>query len=292
VQNRAMPATVDAVRVVRTVAELRALRAALLEPVGFVATMGALHGGHETLVRRARQECTTVAASIFVNPLQFAPGEDFEKYPRTFAVDVERLAAWGTDVVFAPSTDEMYPPQMECAVEPGPLAAFFEGTKRPGHFRGVATVVLKLFEIVAPQRAYFGWKDAQQLAVVRRMAADFNLPVQVVACPTVREPDGLAMSSRNAYLSDGERAAAPNLQRALRGLAAALSVRGAGLSPALRAAEAMLPPLRLDYLAIVDPEKFVPLDELPPSGPLLAIGAAFAGSTRLIDNAEVRSALA
>jgi len=287
-----MPPASSVASVVRSIGELRAARGAASGPVGLVATMGALHGGHESLVRRARRECGTVVASLFVNPLQFAPGEDFEKYPRPFADDVEQLEAWGTDVIFAPSTEEMCPPQMQCAVDPGAPARFFEGDKRPGHFRGVATVVLKLFEIIEPQRAYFGQKDAQQLAVVKRMNADFNTSVQIVSCPTVRESDGLAMSSRNAYLSVDERAAAPNLHRALRRVAAALGVPGAALASTLRFAEDMLPPLRLDYLAVVDPENFLPLEDLPPNGPVLAIGAAFAGSTRLIDNVEVRPALA
>jgi len=228
--------------------------------VAFVPTMGALHGGHESLVRRARRECGTVVASLFVNPLQFAPGEDFEKYPRPFADDVEQLEAWGTDVIFAPSTEEMCPPQMQCAVDPGAPARFFEGDKRPGHFRGVATVVLKLFEIIEPQRAYFGQKDAQQLAVVKRMNADFNTSVQIVSCPTVRESDGLAMSSRNSYLSPDERTAAPLLHRALKAGQNAI-VHGIhdtrAVEELMRKAAAGNAAAAVDYLVVVDPLTFL-----------------------------------
>src|SRR5450755_3489193 len=177
-------------RVVRTEADLRDARAALATPVGFVPTMGALHAGHVSLVSRARGECASVVASIYVNPLQFGAGEDLGRYPRTFDADKTVLRASGVDVLFAPDDAVMYPPGSNATIDPGPVADHLEGERRPGHFRGVATVVRKLFDLIAPQRAYFGQKDAQQLAVVRAMTAALDLPVEIVGCPIVREADG------------------------------------------------------------------------------------------------------
>lgn len=289
VRKRAVRRNAD-VRVCRTIAELRAARAALPSPVGFVATMGALHAGHESLVARAKAECASTVASIYVNPLQFGVGEDLSRYPRPFDDDVAILERHGVDVLFAPDDATMYPPgDGEAAtVDPGEVASHLEGKSRPGHFRGVATVVRKLFELVAPDRAYFGQKDAQQLAVVRRMVDAFELPVTVVACPIVREADGLALSSRNRYLSPEVRRDAVNLSRALASIADAAAAGETKTSTMLRAASALLRPLREDYLAVVDPELFVPLETLSRGKPYLAVGAAYCGTTRLIDNMELR----
>jgi pantoate--beta-alanine ligase len=273
----------------RTVAELRARRAALISPVGLVPTMGALHAGHESLAERARAECTSVIASIFVNPLQFGPNEDFADYPRTFDADCALLERHGVDIVFAPADSDMYPQGSQVTVDPGALALHLEGERRPDHFRGVTTVVLKLFNITAPDRAYFGRKDAQQLAVVLRMTADLNLPVEIVACATVRGSDGIALSSRNKYLNDTERRDAAGLSRALRRIVEAVEYQGADLGAALRAGEAELGSLRIDYLAVVDAAQFVPLETLPSNANLLVVGAAYCGAVRLIDNMELRS---
>jgi len=251
--------------------------------------MGALHAGHESLVARARAECASVVVSLFVNPLQFAPSEDFERYPRTPEADSARLERHGADILFAPGKSEMFPPNAQFAVVPGAVAASLEGQRRPHFFGGVATVVLKLFNIIRPERAYFGQKDAQQLAVVRRMVIDLDLPIEIVACATVREDDGLALSSRNAYLKPQERSEAGRLFRALQLVAQRLSRGQRDVSAALREAEAVLPPLKLDYLAVVDPARFEPLTEAPAGAALLAVGAAFAGATRLIDNLEFKT---
>ena len=251
--------------------------------------MGALHAGHASLIARARAECASVVASLYVNPLQFGPSEDLARYPRPFDADAAMLERLGTDVLFAPSDDVMYPPGAQTTVDPGLIAAHLEGERRPGHFRGVATVVLKLFNLVAPQRAYFGQKDAQQLAVVRQMTADFDLPVQIVGCPIVREDDGLALSSRNAYLSSQERRDAVKLSIALQSIAQAL-VDGQSDIPRLIAdATALLAPLRSDYIAVVDPRSFEPLVTAPALSDLLVAGAAYCGATRLIDNVGVRT---
>src|SRR5688572_5449046 len=202
-------------RVLHTVSEFRAVRRATQDPLGLVPTMGALHEGHLSLARRARQECASVAMSIFVSPAQFGPHEDLSRYPRPIERDLQLAQEAGVDLVFNPSVEEVYPPGFGSYVEVGEVARRWEGEHRPGHFRGVATVVTKLFTIVAPQRAYFGQKDFQQLAVVRRLAADFNLPVEVVGCETVREPDGLALSSRNVYLTEEQRPYAIALHAAL-----------------------------------------------------------------------------
>jgi pantoate--beta-alanine ligase len=275
--------------VTRTVAAARsacdAARAAG-HSVGFVPTMGALHAGHESLVRRARVECEHVVVSVFVNPLQFGPSEDLASYPRDEEGDRRALEALGADVVFLPSVEEMEPAcPPEVMVDPGPLAERLEGASRPGHFRGVATVVTKLFNIMGPCRAYFGEKDAQQLAVVRRLVRDLMLPVEIVACSTVREPDGLAMSSRNAYLSPQQREGAVCLFRALSGAAA--MVRG-GERESAKLIAVMLREIRataaarLDYAAVVDEETFEEIREIV--RPARGLVAVRFGRARLIDN--------
>jgi pantoate--beta-alanine ligase len=260
------------------------------ETVGFVPTMGALHGGHVSLVARAREECGAVAASIFVNPLQFGPHEDLAAYPRDLDGDLARFERSGVDLVFAPKQDQMYPTgHPEVTVDPGPLGDRLEGTSRPGHFRGVCTVVAKLFGLVGPCRAYFGEKDAQQVLVLRRMVRDLDLPVEVVGCPTVREPDGLAMSSRNAFLSAEDRQAATSLYEAL-ARAAWLVEGGERDSGALKAEMAkrigMESAARIDYVAVVDEDTFEEVDKV--RGPTRALVAARFGSTRLIDNVPLR----
>jgi pantoate--beta-alanine ligase len=277
------------VRVVRSVADLRFARADLAAPVGFVATMGALHAGHGSLVARARAECASVVASVYVNPMQFGPSEDLALYPRTFDADAAMLERLGVDILFAPADDVMYPPGAQVTVDPGPLAAALEGERRPGHFRGVATVVLKLFNLVTPHRAYFGQKDAQQLAVIRQMTADFDLPIQIAGCPIVREADGLALSSRNAYLDTQQRRDAANLSLALHGVARSLVAGDADVAMMTAAAMEVLAPLRPDYIAVVDPRAFVPLVTATAASDLLVVGAAFCGATRLIDNVAVRT---
>lgn len=274
---------------VATIAELRRARAALPGPVGFVATMGALHAGHTSLVERARSECASVVASIFVNPLQFAPHEDFDRYPRAPQADAALLERAGVDVLFTPERDEMYPAGTQFVVTPGALATHLEGERRPGFFTGVATVVLKLFNVVSPDAAYFGQKDAQQLAVVTRMVADLDLPTRIVPCPTVREADGLALSSRNSYLSASERRNATRLYAALSEIADALGAGARDVTRLLAQAEAGLSPLKRDYLAVVDPAVFEPLQIAPARADLLVVGAAFDGATRLIDNVKVQT---
>jgi pantoate--beta-alanine ligase len=228
--------------------------------------MGALHAGHRALLRRARAECDEVVMSLFVNPAQFGPGEDFDRYPRDEARDRVIAAAEGVDRVFAPTVAEMYPDGFSTTVSVGALGTVFEGAYRPGHFDGVATVVLKLFAAVRPDAAYFGEKDAQQLAVIRRMTADLGLGVEIRAVETVREDDGLALSSRNAYLSPDERRRAPSLHRAL------------------AARDADLVEGDVDYVAVVDPDTFAEVDPRPGA---LVIGAARFGSTRLIDTIRI-----
>jgi pantoate--beta-alanine ligase len=248
--------------------------------VGLVPTMGALHAGHVSLVRRARGECDRTAVSIFVNPLQFTPGEDFERYPRRLDADLEVLRAEGVDAAYLPAVETMYPPGATTRVRVAELDEVLEGACRPGHFEGVATVVLKLFEAARPHRAYFGQKDAQQAVVVTRLARDLDTGVEVVVCPTVREPDGLALSSRNAYLNADERRAALCLVRALR---AADERYEAGerdplpLRAAMHEVLAAEPLARVDYAEVVDESTF-----LPPGA--LAVLAVRIGATRLIDN--------
>lgn len=254
--------------------------------VGFVPTMGAFHDGHVSLMRRARDERDAVVVSIFVNPLQFGPGEDLSRYPRDEQRDLSMAGELGVDVVFAPTVEEMYPAgEPAVSVDPGPLGDRLEGAVRPGHFRGVATVVAKLFEVVGPSTAYFGEKDAQQLAVIRHMVRDLSFPIDLVGCPTVRELDGLAMSSRNAYLSPVQREAAGCLFLALS--EAAEMARG-GERDAARLVAAMAreigatPEARIDYAAVVDEERFEEVGTI--SGPARALVAAKFGETHLIDN--------
>ncbi len=247
--------------------------------------MGALHAGHMSLVDRARRENPIVAASIFVNPLQFGPNEDLAKYPRTFADDCAQLERAGVDLLFAPTPDEMYAESATTTVDPGPVATRLDGASRPGHFIGVATVVAKLFHIIQPDRAYFGQKDAAQLAVLRQMARALNFPLELIACPIVRDDDGLALSSRNRYLSPEERAQALILPRTLDGIAQRIAAGERNAAVLLAAGQAFLqqqPQAVLDYLVIVDPNSLLPVPEAVP-GSLIAI-AARVGTTRLIDN--------
>lgn len=247
--------------------------------------MGALHAGHERLIQSARTECDTVAVSIFVNPLQFAPNEDYSRYPRTLPEDLKICERNGVDVVFAPTVDEMYPSPQITFVEVGRLAEHLCGKFRPGHFRGVATVVLKLLNIVQPHRAYFGEKDLQQLTIIRRMVSDFNLPVTIVGVPIVREADGLALSSRNKYLNPDERKAAPTLYRALQEAAARIQAGEKDVAKIQSAAVALLaasPLIRGEYFEVVDPSELQPLAVI--NGPVRIAAAVWIGSTRLIDN--------
>jgi pantoate--beta-alanine ligase len=269
--------------------ELRERRAALRGLVGLVPTMGALHRGHAALVEQARGECAHVIVSVFVNPLQFGPNEDFARYPRRMDEDRLLLERLGVDLLFAPETAEMFPHPLDIVVEPNALGQYFEGQRRPGHFRGVATIVLKLLNAVLPERAYFGEKDAQQLAIIKRMVADLDVPVDVRACPTVRESDGLALSSRNVYLSGAERRAAPNLAAALGEIVTRIAAGESDITGVIELGRQRLAPLREDYLGVVDPAQFQPLQTAPPGASLLAIGAAYAGTTRLIDNLTVQT---
>jgi pantoate--beta-alanine ligase len=272
---------------VHTRADLAAARGALTGTVAVVMTMGALHEGHRELMRTARAQADHVLATIFVNPLQFGPHEDFDRYPRTLGTDLEACRAERVDLVFAPDRDEMYPggsPLVRVAA--GPLGEILEGTSRPGHFDGVLTVVCKLFLLTRADLAFFGEKDYQQLTLIKRMAADLEIPVEVRGVPTVREPDGLALSSRNRYLTDDQRRAALALSRALREGAAqadadsALSVAGKILSESTGADGAGL---AVDYLALTDPA----LGPTPAHGPARLLVAARVGVTRLIDNIPV-----
>ena len=241
------------------------------------------------LIERARRECASVVVSVFVNPLQFGPNEDFNTYPRNFNDDKALVESFNVDLLFAPGIVEIYPKKLDVFVEPTLLAHHFEGERRPGHFRGVATVVLKLFNLVEPQRAYFGQKDAQQLAVMRRMVVDLNMPIEIVACETVREPDGLALSSRNAYLTAQERRAAPNLHAALLLAREQLAAGNRDVGAVVDRARTLLQPLREDYLSVVRPDEFRPLQSAPSGEELVVIGAAFAGQTRLIDSVKVQT---
>jgi pantoate--beta-alanine ligase len=275
-------------KVVETVAELKKLREKLPGPVGFVPTMGYLHEGHLVLVRQARAENASVAVSIFVNPTQFGPKEDFKQYPRDPKRDLALLGGEGTDVVFMPPVEEVYPPGFNSWVEVGKIAERLEGASRPGHFRGVATVVARLFDLVKPDRAYFGQKDAQQLIVIRKMAADLDMSLEVVAVPTVREPDGLAMSSRNTYLNPEERKQAAVLYQALT-LAQRLYSDGEKDAEVIcRKMTALIqkqPLADIDYISIAGAETLEELDELNP--PALVSMAVRIGKTRLIDNIVV-----
>ncbi|HEY2997347.1 MAG TPA: pantoate--beta-alanine ligase [Acidimicrobiales bacterium] len=268
-------------------AELDAARAAG-STVGFVPTMGYLHDGHASLMRQARGETDLVVASIFVNPLQFGAGEDLDAYPRDLDRDTALSVAAGVDLLFTPTAAEMYPTPVLTTVHVAQVSAPLEGVSRPTHFAGVATVVAKLFSIVGPCRAYFGAKDFQQVAVVRRMVHDLSMPVEVVACPTRREADGLAMSSRNVYLSADERAAAPVLYRALRAGAAAIGA-GERDPAAVRSLMAQIieaePLAGLDYAAVVDADSFTVPEPL--AGNLRLLAAVRFGRARLIDNVGV-----
>ncbi len=253
--------------------------------IGLVPTMGALHEGHKRLIDLARAECDLVVVSIFVNPLQFDREDDLNKYPRTLESDVDICSASHVDVVFAPPVDEMYPSPLECVVDVGRIADRLCGRFRPGHFRGVATVVLKLFQIAQPDRAYFGEKDAQQLALIRRLVADFNVPVEVVAVPTVREPDGLALSSRNKRLKPDERHIATVLYEALRAAKSHIEADMRDAAAVREAAERIIRKqegVRLEYLEIVDPRDMQPDARI--ERPVVVAGAIRVGATRLIDN--------
>jgi pantoate--beta-alanine ligase len=272
-------------RVLHSIADLRATLAHQPRPLGFVPTMGALHAGHGRLIDQARAASAAVAVSIFVNPMQFNQGEDYARYPRPLAADLEFCAARGVDMVFAPPVEEMYPRPQLTFVEVGSVADHMEGRFRPGHFRGVATVVLKLFQIVQPDCAYFGEKDAQQLAVIRRMAQDLNLPVNIAGVPTVREPDGLALSSRNRHLSGEERGIAPRLYQALCAAAQRIAAGETTAETVKQAARDVLadePRLRVEYLEIASDAEMQPVEYI--SGPVRIVAAVWLGRTRLIDN--------
>ncbi len=297
--------------VARTIAEARASLRRLPRPLGFTPTMGALHAGHLSLVEAAKDRCASVAASLFVNPTQFGRGEDLAAYPRNEARDLALFEQAGVEVVFVPPADEMYPGGFATSIHlGGPLTASYEGRERPGHFDGVCTVVAKLLAIVTPDILFLGEKDAQQLAVLRRMVRDLDLPVEVAGAPTVREPDGLAMSSRNVYLTPAQRAVAPDLYRALLAGATAARRPGSGPKDAVVAAAMLLaapdaglrneddrlrelkgrapaglPHFDIDYIAVVDAETFAQESVVGPRS--LFIGAARLGPTRLIDNVSV-----
>ena len=275
-------------RLIETVKEMQQICRDLrttTSSLGFVPTMGALHAGHMSLVQRARSECSVVAASIFVNPLQFAPTEDLAKYPRTFTEDSHQLEAAGVDILFAPTAAEMYPSGSLTTITVAGLSDRLDGASRPGHFTGVATVVAKLLHIVAPHRAYFGQKDAVQLAVLRQMVRDLNFDVELIACPIIRDPDGLALSSRNRYLTPGERHHALVLQRTLHRIEQRIASGTRDTATLLLEGTQLLqaePGVRTDYLTIVDPNTLTPVDRAHP-GALIAV-AAWVGNTRLIDN--------
>ena len=280
-------------QVITTCAEMSALCRDAARPLGLVPTMGALHDGHLSLTRQARADNATLAVSIFVNPAQFGPREDFAHYPRTMERDLALLADQGADLVFAPPPAEIYPAGFDTWIEPGAVAAGMEGAVRPGHFRGVATVVAKLFTITRPDSAYFGQKDGQQVAVIRKLNADLNLGVSVVTMPTIREPDGLALSSRNAYLTPEQRAAAAAVYRAL---CAAQSQWAAGELDAemLRAtarAELQAEPLleSIDYISIVDADTMAALPAVECGRRTMVSIAVRLGAVRLIDNVVLES---
>lgn len=275
-------------RVITTVAELRPLldaQRAAGKSVGLVPTMGALHAGHTSLVEASRRQCDFTVVTIFVNPTQFGPNEDYQKYPRTLDSDLTALAACGTDLVFAPANDEVYRPGHATFVEMHGVALPLEGQRRPGHFRGVATVVLKLFNMVQPDVAFFGRKDYQQTCVIRQLVEDFDLPITIEVCPIVREADGLALSSRNVYLTAAQRQPALVLSRSLRRaaeLAAAGEQDAAVILARMHELFFVEPEVRIDYIAVVDPKTL--LDVTTIGAKTLAAIAAFVGKTRLIDN--------
>jgi pantoate--beta-alanine ligase len=271
--------------IVSTLDELRSARLLLDGTLGLVPTMGYLHEGHLSLVSRAKAECTYVTVSIFVNPTQFGPNEDLSMYPRDLERDLHLLEDAGVDLVWTPATEDMYPPGFQTWVEVSQVTLPLEGAQRPGHFRGVTTVVSKLFNAVGPAKAYFGQKDAQQAAVIRQMTRDLNFPVEIVVCPIVREPDGLALSSRNVYLSPEERKAATVLNRALNSAKAAYDTgeRDAGkLRQVMQDILASEPLARMQYVSCADYDTLQELDEV--TGKTLLSMAVFMGKTRLIDN--------
>jgi pantoate--beta-alanine ligase len=274
-------------QVLRTRAELGAALAEVQRPLGLVPTMGWLHEGHRSLMRQARQDNATTIATIFVNPRQFNEAADYQRYPRNEARDVAICADEGVGIVFAPSVDEVYPPGFDTVVSVGAVARPLEGAARPGHFDGVATVVAIMFNLIGAERAYFGQKDAQQVMVIRQMARDLAIPTEVIACPTVREPDGLALSSRNVHLSADERAAAPVLRRAL--LAGRARWEGGersaqSLRDAMRAELDREPLASPHYVSVADGQTLAELDRVPDAGPTLLSLAVRFGETRLIDN--------
>jgi pantoate--beta-alanine ligase len=255
------------------------------DDIGLVPTMGALHAGHDSLVQRARRENQRAIVTVFVNPKQFGPQEDFEKYPRPFEQDLARLEALGVDAIFHPPVDQIYPAAFKTRVDPGPLGEVLEGASRPGHFGGVLTVVLKLLNLTQPKRAYFGQKDFQQVVLVRQLVRDLGLPVRIVAVPTVREPDGLAMSSRNAYLDPSQRQLAPIIHQAVAEAAQAFTAGEtdpASLERLTMARLARTPELAIDYVGVVDDTTLSRPSRAVPGSVLLV--AVKLGSTRLIDN--------
>ena len=275
-------------RVIHTRAELRAELADVARPLGLVPTMGWLHDGHRSLMNRAREENATTIATIFVNPRQFNEAADYQRYPRNEARDIEICREAGLDIVFVPPVEEVYPPGFATTVSVGAVAQPLEGAARPGHFDGVATVVAILFGLVRADRAYFGQKDAQQVMVIRQMARDLAIPTEVIACPTVREPDGLALSSRNVHLSPSERAAAPVVRRALLAARARWEAgerSGDALRDAMREVLAAEPLARPDYVSVADGATLAELERV--DGPALLSLAARFGDTRLIDNEPI-----
>ncbi|NPV85549.1 MAG: pantoate--beta-alanine ligase [Anaerolineae bacterium] len=273
---------------VSSLTDLRKARKKLCEPVGFVPTMGYLHEGHISLVRRAKSECRSVVVSIYVNPSQFGPHEDFEKYPRNLEGDIALLEKAGVDLLWTPTNACMYPPGYQTWIDVEKLSQPLEGALRPGHFRGVATIVAKLFNCVQPQKAYFGQKDAQQAAIICQMTEDLNFPIDIVVCPTVREKDGLAMSSRNCYLTQEQRSAAKVMVQAL-DLARQLFEQGerqtAPLVEIVQHTVEQQTGVILQYAACVDPKTFLPMDTITDQALLLI--AIQTGDTRLIDNIEL-----
>jgi pantoate--beta-alanine ligase len=276
-------------QVFRTIAELSRWRAGVTPFVGFVPTMGYLHEGHLSLARQARARNDSVVVSIFVNPTQFGPHEDFQHYPRDLERDLGLLEAEKVDAVFSPEVDEMYPTGASTVVDVEALSAILEGASRPGHFRGVATVVCKLFHLVRPDRAYFGEKDHQQLQVIQRLVHDLRMPVEVVGCPTIREPDGLAMSSRNVYLNPAERQAAVVLSQALSRAVQLFKDGvwdGASLQAEVQSILDKEPLTRIDYVAVVHPRTLQPVVSLATAGAVVCV-AVWIGHTRLIDNVRI-----
>ncbi len=275
-------------KLVTTVAELRAALDSVRrsgKTIGLVPTMGALHEGHLSLVRKSKQECGYTVVSIYVNPSQFAAGEDLDEYPRALRADLDALAECGVELAFVPENDEVYRPRHATWVEVGGVAEPLEGQCRPGHFRGVATIVLKLLNMVRPDAAYFGQKDYQQALVIRQMVEDLDVPVELRVCPTVREPDGLAMSSRNAYLGADARQRSLVLFRSLE-LAERLVADGQrdaqSILDQMRQVILAADDARIDYIALADPDTLEPVDEI--NGPVVALLAVHIENTRLIDN--------